>query len=114
MPTHAELSGKLLNDASTFFKNLAEQNEDLKAQMTENAGIFEKVAVLVVEDPSGSLNDTSHAVLAGQLLADAANFFRTVGEQNEPIKEQMDQNANVYDQLSQMVQQDPLGVMPED
>ena len=30
MPTHAELSGKLLSDAAQFFKNLAEQNDDGK------------------------------------------------------------------------------------
>jgi len=42
MPTHAELSAKLLVDAATFFKTLGEQNEPLKEQMDENADVFEQ------------------------------------------------------------------------
>lgn len=38
----------------------------------------------------------THAELASKLLADAASFFRTLGDQNQPLKEQMDENANVF------------------
>lgn len=111
MPTHAELAGKLLIDASGFFKTLAEQNPDIQAEMTENAGVFEQMAALVTQDPQGVINDTPHSELAGKLLKDAATFFRTLAEQNEPIKEQMEENANVFDQIAALVSEDPLGVM---
>jgi hypothetical protein len=51
----------------------------------------------------------SHAELAGRLLRDAAQFFRTLGEQNEPLKEQMMQNADVFEQVANLVEQDPTG-----
>ncbi len=54
---------------------------------------------------------TTHAELAAKLLQDAANFFRNVGDQNEPIKEQMHDNANVYDQVAELLAQDPTGVL---
>ncbi|MCB1532734.1 MAG: hypothetical protein KDJ35_07685 [Alphaproteobacteria bacterium] len=69
------------------------------------------MAALIVQEPQGSINDKSHAELAGRLLADAAAFFRTLAEQNEPIKEQMEENANVFDQVAQLVSTNPLGVM---
>ncbi len=56
----------------------------------------------------------SHAQLAGRLLRDAANFFRTVGEQNVALKPQMDENANVFDQVATLVEQDPMGEIQED
>lgn len=111
MPTHAELSGKLLADAATFFRTLAEQNEEHKDQMTENATVFDQMSSLITQDPEGSLEGTAHADLTGRLLKDAAGFFRTLAEQNEPIKEQMNENANVYEQIGDLVAQDPLGVL---
>ncbi len=57
---------------------------------------------------------TTHAELASKLLQDAANFFRNVGDQNEPIKEQMHDNANVYDQVSQLLIADPTGELQMD
>ena len=111
MPTHAELAGKLLQDAATFFRTLAEQNEDLKEQMTENATVFDQMGTLITQDPQGALEGTSHAELTGRLLKDAANFFRTLAEQNEPIKDQMNENANVYDQIGDLVTADPLGIL---
>ena len=51
----------------------------------------------------------SHAELAGRLLRDAAQFVRTLGEQNEPLKEQMMQNADVFEQVAGLVEQDPTG-----
>ena len=40
----------------------------------------------------------THAQLAAKLLRDAGSFFRNVGEQNPPLKDQMNDNADVYDQ----------------
>ncbi len=111
MPTHSELAGKLLMDAAEFFKTLAGQNPDMEKEMHENAGVFEQMAALVVQEPQGIINDTPHNVLAGKLLKDAGEFFRTLAEQNEPIKEQMNENANVFDQISALVTNDPLGIM---
>ena len=51
----------------------------------------------------------SHAELAARLLRDAAGFFRNVGEQNEPIQDQMEENANVYERVAQLVETDPQG-----
>lgn len=111
MPTYAELSGKLLLDAATFFRTLASQNEALQDQMTENATVFEQVAALVVQDPEGLLEGTTYAELAGRLLKDAAGFFRTLAENNEPIRDQMIENANVYDQIGDMVASAPLDIL---
>lgn len=111
MPSHAELAGKLLNDAATFFRTLAEQNESLEEQMTENATVFEQMAALVMDDPYGELEGSEHAELAGRLLNDAAGFFRTLAEQNEPIREQMYENADVYEQIGNMVAEDPEGIL---
>ena len=111
MPTHAELSVKLLRDAATFFRTLAQHNEPLRAQMTENASVFEQMARFLETDPRGDLEGTSNAELAGRLLKDAATFFRTLAEQNEPIREQMNENANVYDQMGDLVRADPLGIL---
>ena len=55
----------------------------------------------------------SHAQLAARLLRDAAQFFRTVGEQNEPLKDQMQENARVFDQVAALVENDPNGVIEE-
>lgn len=55
MPTHAQLAAQLLRDAATFFRTIAEQNEPLREQMTENAAVFDEVAMLVEQDPSGEV-----------------------------------------------------------
>ncbi len=111
MPTHAELSAKLLSDAAAFFRTLASQNENLTDQMTENATVFEQMSQLIANDPQGDLEGTPNAELTGRLLKDAAGFFRTLAEQNEPIREQMHENANVYEQIGDLVIADPLGVL---
>lgn len=54
---------------------------------------------------------TTHAELAAKLLRDAAGFFRNVGEQNPPLKDQMLDNADVYDQVANLVESDPAGVL---
>jgi len=111
MPTHAELASKLLVDAADFFITLGEQNEPLKEQMEENATVFKQMGALLAQEPQGNLNDTPHSELAGKLLIDAATFFTTLAEQNEPIKEQMLENANVYKQIGELVMGNPLGVL---
>lgn len=111
MPTHAELATKLLIDAADFFTTLGTQTPPLKDQMEENSTVFKQMASLLEQDPSGALNETPHAELAGKLLQDAATFFVTLAEQNEPVREQMTENARVYKQIGELVITDPLGVL---
>ena len=56
----------------------------------------------------------THAELASRLLRDAAQFFRTVGEQNEPLRVQMTENASVFEQVADLLELDPTGVIDED
>lgn len=58
MPSHAELAAKLLRDAAAFFKTIAEQNPPLKEQMDENSDVFEQVADLVEQNPTGQIEET--------------------------------------------------------
>lgn len=111
MPTHAELASKLLIDAADFFITLGEQNPPLADQMEENSTVFKQMSALLMQEPEGALNETPHAELAGKLLVDAATFFTTLAEQNEPIKDQMLENANVYKQIGELVMANPLGVL---
>lgn len=55
----------------------------------------------------------THATLAAKLLRDSATFFRTLAEDNEGIREQMIENASVFDQVADLVENDPLGVPDE-
>ena len=55
----------------------------------------------------------TNAQLAAKLLRDAGSFFRSVGEQNPPIADQMNDNAQVYDEVAQLVEADPNGDLPE-
>lgn len=111
MPTHAELSAKLLTDAAGFFRNLGDNNAALKKQMHENADVFEQMAQLMNLKPEGKIDDKTHGYLAGRLLQDAAVFFRSIADQNEPIREQMMQNAEAYEQVALLVSDDPLGIL---
>ncbi len=51
----------------------------------------------------------SHAQLAAKLLRDAAVFFRSIGQQNPPLREQMVENADVFEQVATLVEADPTG-----
>jgi hypothetical protein len=53
----------------------------------------------------------TNAQLAAKLLRGAAGFFRTVGDQNEPIRAQMEQNARTYEHVAMLVEQDPNAEM---
>ncbi len=55
----------------------------------------------------------SHSELAAKLLRDAAAFFQTISEQNPPLKEQMDENADVFKQVADLVENDPNGQIDE-
>jgi len=55
----------------------------------------------------------SHSELAAKLLRDAAAFFKTISEQNPPLKEQMDENADVFEQVADLVEKDPNGIIEE-
>lgn len=56
----------------------------------------------------------TYAQLSAKLLRDAATFFRNVGAQNAPLKEQMDDNASVYEQVADLVESNPLGELELD
>jgi hypothetical protein len=53
----------------------------------------------------------TNAELAARLLRDAAQFFRTIGQQNSPLKVQMDENATIFDQVADLVEADPTGAI---
>lgn len=53
----------------------------------------------------------THAELAARLLDDAAEFFITLGEQNPPLKDQMAENASVFEQMADILIQNPQGHM---
>jgi len=53
----------------------------------------------------------THMQLAAKLLRDAAVFFRTIGEQNPPLKQQMEENATVFEQVATLVEKDPSGII---
>ncbi len=55
----------------------------------------------------------SHSELAAKLLRDAAAFFKTIAEQNPPLKDQMDENADVFEQVADLVETDPNGQIEE-
>ena len=56
MPTHAEVAADLLRAAATFFRNIAETNQELKEQMETNAETYDVIAGLVASDPQGELD----------------------------------------------------------
>jgi hypothetical protein len=66
---------------------------------------------VLVRPYQGIAQMATYAQLASKLLRDAATFFRNVGAQNEPLREQMNDNASVYDQVADLVEKDPNGVL---
>jgi hypothetical protein len=51
----------------------------------------------------------TNAEIAARLLRDAAGFFRSVGEQNPPLKEHMSHNAQAFEVMADRVETDPTG-----
>lgn len=47
--------------------------------------------------------------IAADLLIQAANFFRNIAKDNNPIAEQMEINARIYEQVAQRLIDDPQG-----
>jgi hypothetical protein len=52
MLTHAQLAARLLRDAASFFRHLADENPTLHDSMAENALIYDQVADMVEESPT--------------------------------------------------------------
>lgn len=53
----------------------------------------------------------THAQIAARLLRDAAKFFRNVAAQNEALRETLNDNANVYDEVATLVETAPMTVL---
>jgi hypothetical protein len=51
----------------------------------------------------------TYVQVSARLLRDAAKFFRNVADQNEPLREQMVDNAVVYEQMADLLEANPLG-----
>lgn len=111
MPTNADMAAKMLGEAAGFFRMLGQSSPGAAAHMNENARVYDQVAAMITSAPTGESGGKSHAMMAGGLLKDAATFLRSVAEQNEPVREQMMENANIFEQLGALVADDPLGWM---
>lgn len=112
MPTYAELSADMLKDAANFFKTLASQNEAVRDDMTKNAAVYIRVAELLSESPTGvSPNGHAFKDLASKLMRDTAIFYRTLASQNMPIKDQLERNAAIYEQIADALDENPLAIM---
>ncbi len=62
MATNAEISARLLRHAAEFFRHVGDQNPNLQEQLNEEARVFDTVADVVEQDPSGSsLDDNKEA-----------------------------------------------------
>jgi len=48
--------------------------------------------------------------LAAILLHDAAKYFRSVGAQNESLRDTMTLNASLYDNAADLLERDPHGI----
>lgn|GEM_PF-2119091 len=110
-----ELASKLLRDAATFFETIGSLHAALARQMAENAEIFKQVADLNEVKPMAHVGDdpknSTNAALAAKLLRDAAEYFEAMGFQNPPLREQMEENANVFRQVADLVEQAPEGII---
>ncbi len=110
--THAGLAATLLTEAAAFFRSLGEQNQPLRTQMAENAAIFIQMAEILEKKPAEAAPDgTPYAHLGAKLLKDAAAFFRMLADRNEPLREQMEENARIFEQLADGLAENPLAVM---
>lgn len=112
--THAALAERLLADAARYYRSIASENSNLRSVMLENANLQEQVVLLLRTDPDGRTGEMTHGTAAANLLRDAAKFFRQIGagNGNESFREQMNRNADVYEQIANLVEKSPLGRMP--
>lgn len=65
-------------------------------------------------DLAGGNMALTHASLAARLLRDAAAFFETIGEQNASLRYRMEENASVFRQVADLVENDPTGTLPQE
>lgn len=49
----------------------------------------------------------THAQLAARLLRDAAAFFNHLGDENPTLHESMQENARIYAQVADLVENNP-------
>jgi ankyrin repeat protein/TPR repeat protein len=68
---------------------------------------------LKVSDEAG-VNRTHVNEAASVLLANAATFFNTIGEQKASLKYQLEENAKVFLQVAHLVEKDPTGILEGD
>ncbi|MBM3508535.1 MAG: hypothetical protein FJX61_00155 [Alphaproteobacteria bacterium] len=54
----------------------------------------------------------TRAAFATQLLRDAADFFRSVAEQNPTLADQMGESARFYDAAAGWLDEDPVAEIP--
>ena len=137
MPHYADLGAQLLRDAATFFRTLASENPEIRIKMLDNAAAFEAAAQRLLENPHGQTGDKAHVDVAAKFLNEAAAqrllenqhgqtgdkahvdvaakflneaamLFRRIGEQNEPIREQMLTNADTFDQIAAKLRLNPM------
>lgn len=56
----------------------------------------------------------THAQLAARLLRDAAAFFNHLAEENPTLAEQMQENAQIYSQVADLVEKSPMDAIELD
>lgn len=54
----------------------------------------------------------TYAELAAELLEDSASFFQKLASQNEPIRQEMTENAMIYKRLAETLRAEPTGAGP--
>ena len=55
---------------------------------------------------------TTNAEMAAMFLRNSAAYLRSVGENNPSVREEMEANANSYEVMAELVENDPLGDCP--
>ena len=124
---HSDIVVHCLKDLAGFFRNMAEDNSPLENAMASSAQLCEQVAHLMETDPLATLSEERFASwneeygpfdenvqnfhLAAILLRRAVSFLRTIGEVDETLTEQMRRNAELYEQMADLLENDPEGEM---
>lgn len=109
MPTYAELAAQLLKDSALFFRTLAGENPAVRQKMTDSAAAFDQAAQALLSNPLGVTGDRPNAATAAACLNEAAKLLRKLGNQNEPIREQMQTNADTFDDIAAKLSANPAG-----
>jgi hypothetical protein len=55
---------------------------------------------------------TPNAEMAAMFLRNSAAYLREVGEHNPSVREEMEANADSYEVMADLVENDPLGQSP--